>query len=312
MIEGGIAPTKELGRLARGEVTLAIDRDSASTTIFLGVSMNTTIKLSVATALAFGAVAAHASIALPQSGASDAILFAEVLSGTTVVASYAGDTTVSISQLTSGTFTGTVLGSDANLTALFAADKGTDTLVWAVEGGQYTGAASTINFGTTGVAQFITTSSGNSTTKLAGDNTGNLTHWSALSTSGTAGIGNINTNIAAQTGNTSTTSTEGSSAASAGVWDSGTPSGIEGWYGNGPITNNTLGGSENLYYVTGNGGTTAKVSFSVVGTASLSSSGLAITGSGSTPPPVPLPPAVWLLGSGLLGLAGVARRKSKV
>jgi hypothetical protein len=27
---------------------------------------------------------------------------------------------------------------------------------------------------------------------------------------------------------------------------------------------------------------------------------------------VPLPAAVWLLGSGLLGLAGVARRKSKV
>jgi hypothetical protein len=26
---------------------------------------------------------------------------------------------------------------------------------------------------------------------------------------------------------------------------------------------------------------------------------------------VPLPPAVWLLGSGLLGLAGVARRKAK-
>lgn len=32
----------------------------------------------------------------------------------------------------------------------------------------------------------------------------------------------------------------------------------------------------------------------------------------STPPPVPLPPAVWLLGSGLLGLVGTARRRLKV
>lgn len=32
---------------------------------------------------------------------------------------------------------------------------------------------------------------------------------------------------------------------------------------------------------------------------------------GPTPPPVPVPAAAWLLGSGLLGLVGVARRKSK-
>jgi hypothetical protein len=276
--------------------------------------MNTTIKLGVATALAFGAVAAHASIALPASGSSDAILFAEVLtSGGTVVASYAGDTGVSISTLAAGlTGTTTVLGSDANLTALFAADVGTDTLVWAVEGGQYTGAASTTNFGTTGAAQFITTSTGNSTSKLAGDNTTNLTHWSALSTSTTAGIGNINTNIAAEAGNPSTSSVEGSSAAGAGVWDSATPSGIEGWYSNGAVTSNTLGGSENLYYVTGNGGATAKVAYSVIGTASLSAAGLTLSGASSPPPPVPLPPAVWLLGSGLLGFAGVARRRLKV
>jgi hypothetical protein len=32
---------------------------------------------------------------------------------------------------------------------------------------------------------------------------------------------------------------------------------------------------------------------------------------GGSPPPVPLPPAVWLLGSGLLGLVGTARRRRK-
>jgi hypothetical protein len=40
----------------------------------------------------------------------------------------------------------------------------------------------------------------------------------------------------------------------------------------------------------------------------LSAAGLTLTGSGSA---VPLPAAVWLFGSGLLGLAGVARRKAK-
>jgi hypothetical protein len=48
---------------------------------------------------------------------------------------------------------------------------------------------------------------------------------------------------------------------------------------------------------------------------SLTSAGLNITalgsGGGGGPPPVPLPAAVWLLGSGLLGLTGVARRKLK-
>lgn len=43
----------------------------------------------------------------------------------------------------------------------------------------------------------------------------------------------------------------------------------------------------------------------------LSASGdLVYTVPGSGPPPVPLPAAVWLFGSGLLGLAGIGRRKS--
>jgi len=271
--------------------------------------MNTTIKLSVATALAFGAVAAHASITVPSSGSSDAILFAEVLNSSgTVVASYAGDTGVSLSTLAAGlSGTQVVLGGTANLAALFAADVGTDTLEWAVQGGQYSGAASTINFGPNGNAKFITTTAGNATTALSGDTTNSLTHWSGL----TNDVGTINTNI-----NSPATSIEGASAASAGVWDvvaanAGTAV-TENWYKNGPSTANLLGGTENLYYVTGNGGgSTTKVSFTNIGTASLSAAGLTLTGT-SSPPPVPLPPAVWLLGSGLLGLAGVARRKSKV
>ena len=207
--------------------------------------MNTTIKLSVATALAFGAVAAHASIAVPSSGSSDAILFAEVLnSGGTVVASYAGDTGVSLSTLAAGlSGTQVVLGGTANLNALFAADVSGDTLEWAIQGGQYTGAANILNFGVKGAAQFVTTTTGNATSTLAGDNTGNLIKWAGLSND----VAAINANI-----NGPATSIEGTSAAGAGVWDVNTTGGTEGWYRKaGPQTSNALGSTENLYYVTG-------------------------------------------------------------
>jgi hypothetical protein len=42
----------------------------------------------------------------------------------------------------------------------------------------------------------------------------------------------------------------------------------------------------------------------------LSASGLLSVAAGSVTPPVPLPAAVWLFGSGLLGLLGVGRRRA--
>jgi hypothetical protein len=66
-----------------------------------------------------------------------------------------------------------------------------------------------------------------------------------------------------------------------------------------------------LFYVTGGGSSLAKVKFSnpLSETAFLSAGGLTLAG---TPSAVtPLPAAVWLFGSGLLGLTGIARRKSK-
>jgi hypothetical protein len=269
--------------------------------------MNTTIKLGVAGALAFGAVAAHASIASPALGSSDAILFAEVINTTTsaVVASYAGDTGVSINALVSGSLTGTTtaLLNDNNLAKLFAADAAGDELVWAVEGGQYTGSSTAANFGIKGNAQFITTSVGDSTSKLAVETTSSLVHWAGLN----ADVSQLNINLAGAS------SVEGAASASAGIWDSNTPSGVSGWYGNGPVTGNLVGSTQALFYVTGNGtGNLTKISYSTLGTtADLTATGLVLTGSGGTTT-TPLPAAVWLLGSGLFGLAGVARRKLKV
>jgi hypothetical protein len=276
----------------------------------LGVSMNTAVKLGVAGALAFAGVAAHASIAQPSSGSSDAILFAEVLNaaGTAAVASYAGDTGVTISSLTSGiTGTTTLLGSDANLAKLFAADASGDTVYFAVLGGQYTGLANTTNFKVPGVAQFITTTNNNSTASLAVANNSTLVKYSGIN----ADITNLNLNLAA-----GATSIEGSSPATSGIWDVANTSGLSFWDGGATYNGNVVGSAQNLYYVTaGTGGAVStKVSATLEGTASLSSAGLVLAGvtSGGGTTVTPLPAAVWLLGSGLLGLTGVARRKLKV
>ena len=100
--------------------------------------MNTTIKLGIAGALALGAAAANAQIAAPSTGSSTVVLFAEVLNSSNAeVASYAGNTGVSVASAYSGT-TATYTGSTA-LASLFAADAPGDTLVWGIEGSSYTG-----------------------------------------------------------------------------------------------------------------------------------------------------------------------------
>jgi hypothetical protein len=273
--------------------------------------MNTFLKVGAASALTLGAVAAHASITSPSTGAGDAILFAEVVNvnattlASTAVASYAGDTGVSVASLVAGTSSVTgLLGSDANLAKLFAADNATgDTIWWSVQGGTWTGSPTSLNFGTKGNAKFITTTVGDSTTGIVNRSTTSLTHWGQLA----ADVGTINSLPGV------TNSIESGAPATGGQWDQLAPSSASGWYNNGPVTGNVLGGTQKLFYVTGNGtGTLAKVSLATTTeTVSLSSAGLNISNGAGSPPPVPLPAAVWLFGSGLLGLTGIARRKSK-
>jgi hypothetical protein len=266
--------------------------------------MNKLISVGAAGALALGAVAAHASIALPAGGSSDAILFAEVVNaaGTAAVASYAGDTGISINSIIAGlSGSTTVLGSDPNLAKLFAADAVGDTLEFAVLGGQFTGTPSTTNFKTAGVAQFLTTTANNSTTSLSAATTASLTKM--------AGLNGDLTTINGNGGGAA--SVEGTNPATSGVWDITNVNGTAYWDGASISNGNLTSVTAKLYYMTAGGAIASKTTNVLEGTASLSASGLVLTGNSSSPPPVPLPPAVWLLGSGLLGLAGVARRKAK-
>jgi hypothetical protein len=261
--------------------------------------MNMSIKAGIAGALALAGVAAHATIAQPSSGASDAILFAEVVNsaGTKLIASYAGDTGLSIASFSSLSGTKTVLGSDANLAALFAADTAGsgDQVLFSVQGGQFTSDPGT----------YITTTTNNNTGQLHNVNTNVLFN----SFQGIDGdVGTINGNLS-----NSTFSVEAAAAGSAGNFDTTNTASIAFWDGGEVATANTANGTaDNLYKVvaTNPNSLTSPATYTLEGTASLTSAGLVIAA--GTPPTVPLPAAVWLLGSGLLGLTGVARRKLKV
>lgn len=253
--------------------------------------MNSTIKLAIASALSLGAVAAHATIADNSTGASTMILFGEVLtSSNAVVASYAGDTGVSVSSAYAGT--SAFIAADANLSALFAADVGTDTLVWAVEGGQYSGQNNTTQY-VAGKTQNVTTAFNpaqiptKNSAALVNQNT--VLHQTLSTLNGNLGAG---------------TSVEGPAVGAAGVWDANVPNGISGWQSG---ISSVLTGFQTvkLYNMTGTGTAGSKLAIVSNGTVQLSASGVTFATNA-----VPLPPAVWLLGSGLLGLAGVARRKT--
>jgi hypothetical protein len=88
------------------------------------------------------------------------------------------------------------------------------------------------------------------------------------------------------------------------------------WHASTHSTEAGLGDSMGFYYVAtnvtvdGDGSSSRLAEF--LGTWSLAANGTLTYATSATPPPaVPVPAAVWLLGSALVGLVGVARRKSE-
>lgn len=259
--------------------------------------MNNLIKMGVAASLAMGSLAAHANIAIPTTSGNpgDAVLFADVFNGSTLVKTYAGDTGISVNSLQSGTVpTGTFL--DANLATFLAAAAPGTTVDWLLVGAG----------GNTGAAPVGVTTSGSGLVGIRTQNGSSLNSWNVE----LVGIfNNINGLIGASATPTANSwvGNNDSIASGNGFAPFGTTNDASNLGGNtGQVATAGLG-TVTLYGLSAadqNLFTTVKISPEM--TATLSTSGLSF----SQITAVPVPAAVWLLGSGLLGLAGVARRKS--
>jgi hypothetical protein len=263
--------------------------------------MKAIAKIGAAGALAMGFGVAHATIDYPASN-TDVLLFAEVLNGTSVVGSYAGDSGIKIgSTLSNGTVGNLSTATDSNLASLLALATGTNTIEWAVQGGNVTESGVW-----TSTDQFVTTvGNGGNVAQLSLRTGTNTTAWSTGLTDTIQTIDN--TNLAS----TASTSVFATSIAAGGIWDASQNLGnsnLTNWFGQGTNTAQTGLSSTTLYQVGEGAGQTSPLTVAGLGTLTLTSTGLsfAANSSGTT---VPLPAAVWLLGSGLLGLAGVGRRK---
>jgi len=254
--------------------------------------MNNLVKAGIAGALALGYVSAHAGAVIPSSSnPGDVFLFADVVSGGSVVAAFAADTTVTVNAATGGTAFGTLYAVDGNLTSLLAANTAGTTLQWAVMGG---GGDSNQDGG----LKFVTTDTNSSLGTLTGRSGVNAGRWLT---------GFIATATSLNTITGSNASVFATSATGAGGWDPTIlASNASNWYSNGPTNLVTGLGSAKLYGVTAAGSTsTGLVATTVLGNVTLSANGLSFAAVQA----VPLPAAIWLLGGGLLGLAGVGRRK---
>jgi hypothetical protein len=282
----------------------------------------TAIAAGILASAALGTGIAQAAAVQPATGNGDLILF---IQDTVTHVTYARDTGIAINTLFSSSSAianapaqGTVaminglatqsVAADANLTAFLAA-SGTDALQWAIEAGGWT-ATTGAGRKPIGAARYLTTSSAPANITVVGQTAaaGGMTAFNGdvtnLNSFGNLGATNSTNEIAAN------------GPIGDGIW--GTANGSvtsQSWYGaNIPTAGNPVNTTAlTLFGITGNGtGTGSGSGFALaynVGSVKLDGAGnLTFTGNGASA--VPLPAAIWLLGSGLLGLAGVGRRRS--
>lgn len=274
--------------------------------------MNTFVKAAIAGVLSLTATGAFAATGAPWSNSSTLVL---VVENASTHAAYALDTGITLDQLlpTSSLVSGAVLNTSIQtginktisaspaLQAFLAANPASGDL-WTLEGGQYAG-----NSSSTAVA---------SNTRPAGS--AKMVITSQIGTTNNAVVSNkIASNLAAfengiqadiHAPNGGALGIHGLESATETTGDVSTQA--EQRYSFLTDTDFSALGSAaiQLFGFTGNSNASTLQSY-ILGTATLLANGtLQII----TPSAVPLPAAVWLFGSGLLGLFGVSRRRTAV
>jgi hypothetical protein len=281
--------------------------------------MNNLVKTAVAGALALAATSTFA-IGVPSSNSSDLILYVDALTSTGSSAGvYALDTGVSLSSLMPGPYVSGAANStvfagitksispSSTLTSFLGSHPG-DSFGWTLEGGQYNNpgyssgspsSASNFNSVAPGSALAIFTSQAltNAFPKVSTAVTGSMQDF----------LNGINNDLSSGNLTALLTATETGSASET----LGAPSKY-GFFGGSDLA--SVGSTAiTLFGFTGNGVNGGTLQSYILGSATLGADGtLQInpnSGGGGGTAPVPLPAAVWLFGSGLMGLAGVSRRR---
>ena len=281
--------------------------------------MNKAIQYAVAGALLAGVATAQAQN-VPSTNNSDLWLFVSAEGSNTT---FAEDTGISINTLvpnssllgsgaTNASLNSTAITANFTLTAstalaayLSAAASAGETVEWAVEAYQYNGTTSTTPNKPGGQIGLTDNSASNGSAFAALSPSSNFSPWaggfqgdiSYLKGTYTTGGKSYAYSLGSATGQV---------WGGAGTGNTGDNAGSTNLYGQGPDTENIgLGSLEDLYAVTGNGSAQNPVQSYILGTnLTLTSAGTLEVGT------VPLPAAVWLFGSGLLGLIGVGRRRA--
>jgi hypothetical protein len=274
--------------------------------------MNSLVKVAIAGVLSLSASGAFASVSAPWNDSSTLML---VVENTTTHNAYAFDTGITLDSLlpTGSLVTGATLNT--SISALNKSISASSTLqsflaanpsagdAWTLEGGQYNGGGSntstTGNSRAAGAAKAVFTSA-NGTANNANVTTKVLSNLNAFENG-------LNADLIQSNGGLFPLSS-GSETGAGSV--SATAENRYGFWTNQDFA--ALGSSAmQLFGFSGNN-STGKLQSYILGSATLDANGnLTIAGNATTPPPpVPLPAAVWLFGSGLLGLFGVSRRRA--